>query len=87
MYLSKVILKWPACRNPYQWHRSIWHLFPGRKENKRDYQFACLRTSTEKDISILLLSKEKPNQLRTSEIEFLDEGKSLADLSFCHLPE
>ena len=82
MYLSKATLKWPACRNPYQWHRSIWHLFPDRKENKRDYQFACLMTRTEKDISILLLSKEKPNHLRTSEIEFLGEPKSLADLSF-----
>ncbi len=27
MYFSKVVLFWPECRNPYQWHRpgqSLW---------------------------------------------------------------
>ena len=82
MYLSKAILKWPSCRNPYQWHRIIWHLFPNRQEDKREYQFACLKSRTEKDIPILLLSKAKPNPIQTLEIEVVGESKSLAGLLF-----
>jgi CRISPR system Cascade subunit CasE len=82
MYLSKIILKWPFCRNPYQWHRLIWRLFPDRQEANRDYLFACLKRREGRDIPILLLSKEKPERIQTSEIELLDESKSLAGLSF-----
>jgi len=82
MYLSKAVLKWPSCRNPYQWHRIIWRLFPNRREENRDYQFACLRTRAERDIHILLLSKEKPKRIQTLEIELIEESKSLIGLSF-----
>lgn len=82
MYLSKAILKWPSCRNPYQWHRIIWHLFPNREEDKRDYQFSCLKSRSEKNIPILLLSKVKPNPIKTSEIEVSGESKSLDRLLF-----
>jgi CRISPR system Cascade subunit CasE len=82
MYLSKAILKWPNCRNPYQWHRIIWHLFPDRQDDKRDYQFACLRSRTDKDIPILILSRAKPQRIQTSEIELIDESKSMTEISF-----
>jgi len=82
MYLSKVLLKWPSCRNPYQWHRLIWHLFPNRQEENRDYQFACLKTRSERNIPILLLSKEKPKGTQNSTIELIEESKSLNGLSF-----
>jgi CRISPR system Cascade subunit CasE len=82
MYLSKMILKWPSCRNPYQWHRLIWRLFPDRQEANRDYLFACLNRREGRDIPLLLLSKEKPEWIQTSEIELVGESKSLAGLSF-----
>jgi CRISPR system Cascade subunit CasE len=82
MYLSKVILKWPFCRNPYRWHRLIWRLFPDREEENRDYQFAVLKRRKGSNITILLLSKEKPKQVHTPEIELTEESKSLNGLSF-----
>jgi len=82
MYLSKITLKWPSCRNPYQWHRIIWHLFPDRQDENRDYQFACLKRREGRSIPILLLSKENPKRIQTPEVESIEESKSLDGLEF-----
>lgn len=83
MYLSKILLLWPACRNPYEWHRAIWKLFPAKaEEDNRDFLFACIDRRPGKNISAILLSNEKPERQSSEEIALVDESKSLADLSF-----
>ena len=82
MYLSKVVLNWPACRNPYQWHRLIWRLFPNKPDLKRDFQFACLERRPGRNISVLLFSLGKPERMQTPEIVLVGEPKSLVTLSF-----
>lgn len=39
MFLSKVELAPRWARNPYQWHRALWLLFPGRPNAERDFLF------------------------------------------------
>jgi len=80
MYLSKVVLFWPACRDPYQWHKLIWYLFPGR--TRRDFQFTCLNRRPGRDISAMLLSMEKPAHIQSAEIALIGEPKSLFKLDF-----
>lgn len=82
MYLSKVVLYWPACRNPYHWHRLIWRLFPNRPVSNRDYQFSCLDRRPGRDIPVLLLSMEKPVRLHSPEIALVGESKPLESLLF-----
>lgn len=36
MFLSRVEIPWAAARNPYEFHRQLWRLFPGEaKESRR----------------------------------------------------
>lgn len=36
MFLSRVEIPWDRARNPYEYHRQLWHLFPGEtKETRR----------------------------------------------------
>lgn len=39
MYLSKVLVKGPACHNPYEMHRVLWRAFPEDADAKRDFLF------------------------------------------------
>ena len=37
MFLSRVEVSWEFARNPYDFHRYLWRLFPGEaKETRRD---------------------------------------------------
>lgn len=80
MYLSKVVLHWPACRNPYTWHKMIWRLFPDL--TMRNFQFSCLDRRNGCDITILLFSIEKPLCAESKEISLIGEPKSLSGLAF-----
>lgn len=83
MYLSKIVFSWPACRNPYEWHRSIWKLFPEKsKDDDRDFLFTCLDRRSGRNVSAILLSKGEPKYRSGEEIELVGESKSLADLCF-----
>lgn len=82
MYLSKIVLSWPICRNPYQWHQSIWRLFSNQPKSKRNFLFSCIDHRTGRDISALLFSIEKPERIQSTEIKIDGEPKSLANLSF-----
>jgi CRISPR system Cascade subunit CasE len=83
VYLSKVTLNWPACRNPYQWHRLLWQLFPDRPELKRDYLFACIGRRPGRNIAVLLFSFEKPTVDKTiGNCLLLEEPKSIEKISF-----
>ncbi|HCU23643.1 MAG TPA: type I-E CRISPR-associated protein Cas6/Cse3/CasE [Deltaproteobacteria bacterium] len=37
MFLSRVEISWEAARNPYDWHRRIWKLFPGEPKETRKH--------------------------------------------------
>jgi len=39
MYLSKILIKGPACRNPYEIHKVLWNLFPVDEAAARDFLF------------------------------------------------
>lgn len=82
MYFSKVLLTWPQCRNPYEWHRAIWKIFPEKSEDDRDFLFTCLDRRQGRNMPIILLSNEKPRWQISEAVSLLDEPKSLADLSF-----
>lgn len=35
MFISRVEIPWNAARNPYDFHRQLWHLFPGASRETR----------------------------------------------------
>ena len=35
MYISRVEVKWDSARNPYEYHRRLWRLFPGEMREPR----------------------------------------------------
>lgn len=56
MYLSKVQLDWSATRNPYEWHRALWQLFPDRPDDARDFLFRVEQQQTGKGAVLLMQS-------------------------------
>lgn len=62
MYLSKILVKGPACRNPYQAHRALWKLFPDDAGANRDFLFR-VEHSGRNSVGILMQSIRKPDQL------------------------
>lgn len=81
MYLSKAVLHWPNCRNPYQWHRLIWSLFD-RPDDARDYQFACINRREGWNINIILFSLKKPDRLKADGITCIEEPKNIREIMF-----
>jgi CRISPR system Cascade subunit CasE len=60
MYLSKVQLDWSVTRNPYDWHRALWHLFPGRPDDRRDFLFRMEQQQAGKGAVLLMQSAMSP---------------------------
>lgn len=59
MYLSKVLVKAPMCRNPYDIHRALWGLFPDDAHAKRDFLFR-IEQSNYSHTEILMQSVRQP---------------------------
>lgn len=59
MYLSKVLVKGPACRNRYEIHRLLWKLFPEDAEANRDFLFR-VEQSDYSCAEILMQSNRRP---------------------------
>jgi len=77
MYLSKVHIDWPHAKNPYELHRALWQLFPGRPDDERGFLFRVEKIEKGQGAVILMQSHEKP--------EYLAEGvvlKALRDANF-----
>jgi len=70
MYLSKILISGPACRNPYDIHRVLWRLFPEEADAHREFLFR-VGHSERNHAEVLLQSERKP--VRSSE-----EAKILA---------
>ena len=61
MYLSKVHLDWKETRNPYDWHRALWRLFPDQSQEKRNFLFRVEQQRPGQGALILLQSPTAPH--------------------------
>lgn len=59
MYLSKILIKGLACRNPYESHRALWKLFPEDADAGRDFLFR-VENSDRNHAKILMQSIREP---------------------------
>lgn len=60
MYLSKVWINWHWAKDPYQLHRAIWQLFPGRPDDQRDFLFRVEDVQPGRGAAVLLQSQQAP---------------------------
>lgn len=79
MYLSKVQLDWKHSRNPYDWHRALWRLFPDQTQETRSFLFRVEQLRPGQGASILLQSPTAPSPY-DSEVRVVAEPKRV-DLS------
>ena len=79
MFLSKVHLDWKSTRNPYDWHRALWRLFPDQAQEKRGFLFRVEQQRPGQGALILLQSSAAPNPY-DEEVRVVAEPKRL-DLS------
>lgn len=59
MYLSKILIRGTACRNPYEIHRVLWKLFPENADATRDFLFRVERLNRE-HAEVLMQSGRQP---------------------------
>jgi CRISPR system Cascade subunit CasE len=59
MFLSKIMIRGAACRNPYEIHRALWKLFPTDSDAERDFLFRVER-SGQQNSEILMQSLREP---------------------------
>lgn len=76
MYLSKVFLDWEVSRNPYDWHRALWRLFPDRDGEARDFLYRVEQMQVGQGVWILMLSAMKP-QRESKGVRLIAEAKSV----------
>jgi CRISPR system Cascade subunit CasE len=60
MYLSKVWIGWHWAKDPYQLHRALWQLFPGRPDDSRDFLFRVEDLHPGRGAAVLLQSQQAP---------------------------
>ncbi len=60
MFLSQIEFDRAAARDPYQWHRALWKLFPGRDEAARDFLFRVEEGAARGPTRVLLQSAVRP---------------------------
>src|SRR5690606_24824791 len=76
VFLSKVSLSWPATRNPYEWHRALWQLFPEQPNAERDFLFRVEQQRPGQGSIVLMQSRQAP--IRNIEsAELLAEPKTI----------
>jgi CRISPR system Cascade subunit CasE len=61
MYLSKVLLDWKNVRNPYDWHRALWRLFPDQPEQQRTFLFRIEQQRPGQGAQVLMQSETPPS--------------------------
>lgn len=60
MFLSKVHIPWKQAKNPYQFHQSLWKLFPDCDDAGRDFLFRVEQFQPGVGAQVLLQSAHKP---------------------------
>ncbi len=61
MYLSKILMSGPSCRNPYETHRALWKLFHEDADANRDFLFH-VGQSDRNYAEIIMQSSRKPEK-------------------------
>lgn len=61
MFLSKIMINGPACRNPYEIHRLLWRLFPEDADAPREFLFR-VGHSDRNHAEVLMQSLKKPDR-------------------------
>lgn len=64
MYLSRIMVSGEPVKNPYQMHRTLWHMFDAASDQARDFLFRIEKTRWP-DAELLLLSGRVPAQKST----------------------
>jgi len=62
MYLSKVMIRGGACRNPYEIHRVLWQLFAEDADAVRDFLFRVGKSDWNQ-AEVLMQSLRKPEKM------------------------
>lgn len=83
MYLSKVLIDWGYSRNPYEWHRALWKLFPdtppeprqSAEQNRQGFLFCIDRMQAGHGAVVLLQSNKPPLELNEG-VRLLSATKS-----------
>jgi len=68
MYLSKVWINWHWAKDPYQLHRAIWQLFPGRPDDQRDFLFRVEDLQPGRGAAVLLQSQQAPESAEVASV-------------------
>jgi len=63
MYLSKVLIPWQKASNPYDIHRELWHLFPRRPDEDRDFLFRVEQKKKDCGVEVLMQSGQEPGDV------------------------
>lgn len=69
MFLSRVEIPWEFARNPYEFHRQLWRLFPGEAKETRSYHaetrqgflFRVENSPTGRPARLLVQSRRPPD--------------------------
>lgn len=61
MFLSKVWIDWHWAKDPYQLHRALWHAFPDRPDDERDFLFRVESLEPGRGAQVLLQSAMAPH--------------------------
>jgi CRISPR system Cascade subunit CasE len=73
MILSELRMDWQRARQPYEWHRTLWQLFPDQPPELRSraddprsgFLFRMHRLETGRDANVMLLSPIPPTRAAT----------------------
>lgn len=60
MILSRIALPWGTARDPYQWHRALWSLFPDRPDAQREFLFRVEHSTPGQHAQLLLSASWQP---------------------------
>jgi CRISPR system Cascade subunit CasE len=58
--LSRIVLPWNVARDPYQWHKALWSLFPDRPSAQREFLFRVERSVPGQPAQFLLSAPWQP---------------------------
>jgi CRISPR system Cascade subunit CasE len=60
MILSQIVLPWHTARDPYQWHRALWSLFPDRPDAQREFLYRVEHSIPGQSAKLLMLAPWQP---------------------------
>lgn len=87
MILSQIVLPASVVRDPYQWHRSLWSLFPERPDAQREFLYRMEANKPGLASRVLLLSTWQPQDSANASVfatrRFAPELQAGQQLRFC----